>query len=184
MNQLVSTTFAYITPRIRRMPGHQSWSVRYLAEVPALVVAVLGVGALMSCSPSSTESVTAESGSATGQPTLKGTYTFVADGTRLTIDGQPRQNGVRSETTWEITPCGSACSRVQSSLGWTLDLHLIDGKWLATRETPSGCDSPVPATIHYNLDASTLTGTLTNDIPCGLQPSVAEIPATLTKEST
>ncbi|MUM15996.1 hypothetical protein BI330_06400 [Mycobacterium sp. CBMA 623] len=114
---------------------------------------------------------------------LGGTYTFVADGTQLTIDGEPRKGGTINKSTWQIEPCGPACSRVTSSLGWTADLHLIDNKWQATRELPPlECSHGAEkSTLTYVLDASTLTGTVANSLPCNKPGSAAVIPAKLTK---
>lgn len=146
----------------------------------AVVAGVLVCDSLSGCSSASSRQA---STSAPPQPELNGTYTFVTNGSQLTINGQPRAGGVPSTTTWEITPCGPACSHVKASLGWSTDLHLVDNKWQATRRLPMDCvGNPVTSTMTYVIDSATLAGTVTNDIPCGNPPSVAVLPATLTKK--
>lgn len=141
---------------------------------------VLVSGSVAACS---SESGQAAGSSATGSPELTGTYTFVTDGSQLAINGGPREGGASSTTTWVITPCGAGCSHVTSSLGWDTDFRLVDRTWQATREIPLDCaGSTVASTITYKLNADTLTGTVTNDIPCGQPPSVAVLPATLTQK--
>lgn len=66
---------------------------------------------------------------------------------------------------------------------WSTDLKLVDRTWQAKREIPLDCaGSTVTSTITYTLNADTLAGTVTNDIPCGQPPSVAVLPATLTRK--
>lgn len=85
-----------------------------------------------------------------------------------------------SKTVWEITGCGPGCAHVQSSLGWTAELHLVEHTWQATRKLPADCAAE-PSIITYSLDAQTLTGTATNSLPCAQPPGAAVVPASLTK---
>lgn len=115
--------------------------------------------------------------------TLRGHYTLVVDGTQHLVNGAHLPNGVPTTTTWEIQPCGTGCSRVQSSLGWTADLHLVDGAWQGTRNLTMDCaGTPAPATTSYTLNAKTLTGRTVNTLSCeGQSPIVVDAPAVLTK---
>jgi hypothetical protein len=109
---------------------------------------------------------------------------FFADGTRQTVNGEPRAGGLPSTTAWRITPCAAACAaacaHVTSSLGWTVELHLAQNTWTATRTLGVDCGHGA-STITYSIDADTLAGTLTNYIPCGSNPSTVALPAKLTK---
>jgi hypothetical protein len=122
-----------------------------------------------------------DASSAPGPKALDGTYTFLADGTRITVNGQPRAGGMPSRTTWRIVACGAACAHVASSLGWTAELHLVQNAWKAIRSTDVDCGHKA-STITYSIDADTLSGTVTNYIPCGDTPSTFVLPATLTKK--
>jgi hypothetical protein len=122
----------------------------------------------------------ADAASAPGPKALDGTYTLFADGTRQTVNGEPRAGGLPSTTTWRVTPCGAVCAKVTSSLGWTVELHLAHNAWTATRTLDVDCGHGA-STINYSIDADTLTGTLTNYIPCGTTTSVVVLPAKLTK---
>jgi hypothetical protein len=118
--------------------------------------------------------------SAPGPKALDGTYTLFADGARQTVNGEPRAGGLPSTTTWRATPCGTACSDVTSSLGWTVKLHLAQNTWTATRSLDVDCGHGA-STITYSINADTLAGTLTNYIPCGSTTSLVVVPAKLTK---
>ena len=152
-----------------------------------VVASVFAVGSLNSCSPHAQEQVSTAGGTATTPVAsgLTGTYTFVTDGRQLTINGDPRAGGAPSTTTWEINSCGPKCSDVKSSLGWNVQFHLIDNNWQATREVPIDCgvdgETTVKSSITYAIDATSLTGTVTNRIPCGHPGKVAVLPATLTR---
>lgn len=120
----------------------------------------------------------------TGPGGLEGTYAFIADGSRMTIDGVPQANGQTSTTTWTITPCGEGCSHIVSSLGWNLDLHLINDTWQGTRELADIClgDDGTKSTVTYEINSSDLTGTVVNYMPCSRPPKTAVVPALLTAD--
>jgi hypothetical protein len=143
---------------------------------------VLSAGAMTGCAHQERQmsSTPASSAGSSGPQTLVGSYTFFADGTKMTVNGAPRAGGLPSTTTWRITPCGAGCARVASSLGWTTDLHLTQNMWKATRTLDVDCGRGA-STITYTIDAMKLTGTVTNNVPCGSTPSVFVEPATLTK---
>jgi hypothetical protein len=143
-------------------------------------IGLLAAGLLSACS----HQPAAQPPPSAAAPTheLSGSYTFVTDGSQMTINGERRAGGAQSKSTWQITPCGPGCSHVVSSLGWNADLHLVDNKWQAKREVPLDCTgNGVSSSMTYTLDSTTLTGTASNDIPCSHPPSVAVLPATLTK---
>ncbi|MDO3331332.1 hypothetical protein [Mycobacteroides abscessus] len=145
----------------------------------------VGVAALLitaGCDASGSEQSTTPSDSV-DTATLRGHYTLVVDGTQHLVNGAHLPNGVPTTTTWEIQPCGTGCSRVQSSLGWTADLHLVDGAWQGTRNLTMDCaGTPAPATTSYTLNAKTLTGRTVNTLSCeGKSPIVVDAPAILTK---
>ncbi len=162
--------------------GTGSFAVRHVVQ-SALMGAAFVIALVSGCStqPSHSAPTPKASTSKPAAPTLNGTYAFVTDGSRLTINGQPRAGGVPSTTTWEITPCGPDCGHVKSSLGWTAELHLLDSKWQATRQVPDICNGEASA-ITYVIDADTLSGTATNSLPCTHPPSVAVLPARLVKK--
>jgi hypothetical protein len=150
---------------------------------PALVVGIVGLCALTGCARPAPRSLTlsSESAPAPGPSAPSGTYTFFSDGTRMTVNGEPRAGGLPSSTTWRITPCGTGCATVTSSLNWTTELHLTQHTWTATRTLDINCGHAA-STITYSLNADTLTGTATNTIPCDNPPSVVVLPARLTKD--
>jgi hypothetical protein len=150
---------------------------------PALVVGTVGVCALTGCARPAPRSLapSSESAPAPGPSAPSGTYTFFSDGTRMTVNGEPRAGGLPSSTTWRITPCGTGCATVTSSLNWTTELRLTQNTWTATRTLDINCGH-APSTITYSLNADTLTGTATNTIPCDNPPSVVVLPARLTKD--
>jgi hypothetical protein len=153
--------------------------------VKRLVIVVVAAFALAGCahqahSPSAPSS---DASSAPAPKALSGTYTFFADGTRQTVKGQPRAGGMPSRTTWRIVACGAGRAHVVSSLGWTAELHLVQNAWKATRSTDVDCGHGA-STIAYSIDADTLSGTVTNYVPCGSTPSTFVEPAELTKTET
>jgi hypothetical protein len=153
------------------------------APRPALVVGMVGLCALTGCARPAPRSLapSSESAPAPGSNALRGTYTYFADGSRMTVNGEPRTGGLPSNTTWRITPCGPGCATVASSLNWTTELHLTQHTWTATRTLDINCGH-TPSTITYSLSADTLTGTATNTIPCDNPPSVVVLPARLTRD--
>lgn len=163
-----------------KLPALKELSMR-IASGPRWGWAAFAAVCLTACSsqPSSSAPTLAPS-TKEPMPALNGSYTFTTDGARLTVDGQPRAGGVVSKTVWEINACGPGCAHVQSSLGWTAELHLVEHTWHATRKLPADCAAE-PSIISYSLDAQTLTGTATNSLPCAQPPGVAVVPATLTK---
>ena len=157
-----------------------------ITPLSVLIGCVIFIAGLSGCArqPHHPSPAPADSAGAPESRALSGTYTFFADGRRQTVNGQPREGGQPSTTSWRITPCGAACASVTSSLRWSVELHLVDNTWQATRKLDldlgAGC-GPDPSTISYSLNADTLAGTVTNDIPCGNPHSVVVLPATLTK---
>ncbi len=142
-------------------------------DIARVFLAAMTVAASVSCSPAADR---AEPGA------LAGSYTFIADGRRTMIDSVPQTNGQTSTTTWMITPCGAGCSHVASSLGWTLELHLVDNAWRGTRVLADICagDDGTKSTLTYELNTSDLAGKVTNYMPCSHPPKTAVTPARLT----
>jgi hypothetical protein len=150
---------------------------------PTLAISIFALCALTGCARPAPHHLapSSESAAAPSPNVLNGTYTFFADGTRMTVNGEPRAGGLPSNTTWRITPCGAGCATVTSSLNWTTELRLAQNSWTATRTLDVNCGH-APSTITYSINADTLTGTATNTIPCGNPPSVVVLPARLTKD--
>jgi hypothetical protein len=169
-----------------RIPFVSNASATRIAVLSVLLGNVIAIFGLNGCArqPHNPGPGPAESASAPESKALSGTYTFFADGRRQTVNGQPREGGQPSTTSWHITSCGTGCASVTSSLGWSVELRLAANTWQATRKLDAdlgaGC-GPDSSTITYSLNADTLSGTVTNYIPCGNPHSVVVVPATLTK---
>jgi hypothetical protein len=175
-------TDAATDPVMVRIPFVHNVSVMCTVIRPLLLLAVIACVGLSGCARQAHHppAPPADVPSAPGPKALNGTYTLFADGTRQTVNGEPRTGGLPSTTTWRITPCGTACADVTSSLGWTVKLHLVQNTWTATRSLDVDCGHGA-STITYSINADTLAGTLTNYIPCGSTPSTVVVPAKLTK---
>jgi hypothetical protein len=78
-------------------------------------------------------------------------------------------------TTWTFTPCGSGCSQVTGSKGWSTDARLVDGRWMMgpIHNTFHCSDGSTEAdTANGSFDAATLTGTsvITYPVACPESP--------------
>ncbi|WP_131815774.1 hypothetical protein [Mycobacteroides franklinii] len=156
---------------------------RWARTAPALSICALTLVIAAGCGNAKEhEPSTAPNGSS-GDSVLDGGYTLVVDGSQNLVNGVHRPNGVPTTTTWEVAPCGAGCSHVKSSMGWSTDLHLIDGTWQGTRTLTTDCSgTPAPASVEYTFDSKTLTGRAVNILRCeGQSPIVVDAPAALTK---
>jgi hypothetical protein len=79
---------------------------------------------------------------------LEGTYTVVWSGGDI--------------TTWTFAPCGSGCTHLSSSMGWSGDARFSDGFWTLERNDPqvATCpdNTPVPGTRTYRIYPDNLVG--------------------------
>jgi hypothetical protein len=101
---------------------------------------------------------------------LSGTYTLFSDQSQRKTNGMP--NPYRnSSATWNITPCGPGCARVDSLTGWTADARLNNGRWEFTRDAQWSCPDgrQLANAISYSFDAMSLTGTSTGNVPVGCE---------------
>ena len=101
---------------------------------------------------------------------LSGTYTLFSDQSQRRTNGIP--NPYRnSSATWNFTPCGPGCARVDSATGWTADAHLNNGQWEFIREATWSCPDgrQLANAISYSFDAATLTGTSSGNVPVGCE---------------
>jgi hypothetical protein len=78
-------------------------------------------------------------------------------------------------TTWTFTPCGSGCSHVTGSKGWSTDARLVNGRWIMgpIHNTGHCSDGGTEAdTANTSFDAATLTGTsvITYPVACPEDP--------------
>lgn len=151
------------------------------ATIAAIAIASTGLSGCSTVPPTPSAPAPTPMSSGT-EAVLEGTYTLVVDGTQNLVNGVHRANGVPTTTTWQITPCGAGCSHVESSMGWKLDLHLLDGTWQGTREVTMDCSgTPTSSSVTYKLNAQTLTGRMVNTLRCeGQTPIVVDAPSVLT----
>jgi hypothetical protein len=98
------------------------------------------------------------------------------------FSGTYRYTAPNGVSTWTVTPCGSDCTHIADSSGWSADAHPFAGLWRFVVDNPNATvcnnDGTVPGTLTYKVDPPRQEGTYvrtnTSPAPCWLAPGYSQ----------